>query len=80
MKRDGYSGSFSWQNRRELCDSLTIESNGKFQSVPDEVEDLIKTISTRGADFDSMALDEKQLLVDLGIFITIHIHRYINKI
>lgn len=145
MKRDGYSGSVSWQDRRELCDSLTIESNDKFQAVPDEIEDLIKTISTRGADFDSMALDEKlstlnnllenllkkngkfislkyediffgyvtenqvinlrkkthcfrhgdaqavedrkkypkeekELLVDLGVFITIHIHRYINKV
>jgi hypothetical protein len=144
MKRDGYSGNVSWQDRRELCDSLTVKSNGKFQSVPDEVEDLIITISTRGADFDSMALDErlstlnnllenllkkngkfislkyddiffgyvtenqvvdlrkkthcfrhgdaqavedrkkyskeeKELLVDLGVFITIHIHRYINK-
>lgn len=144
MKRDNYSGSVSWRDRRELCDSLTIVSNGKFQDVPNEVEDIIKVISTRSADFDSMELDErlstlnnlvehllkksgkfislnyddiffgyltekhvvdlrkkthcfrhgdkqavidrkkyseeeKKFMVDLGIFITIHIHRHLSK-
>jgi hypothetical protein len=144
MKRDGYPGKVSWQDRRDLCDALNLKSNGKFQAVPDEVDDTIRIISTRGADFDSMELDEKlstlnnllenllksngkfisldyksiffgyftenqvidfrkkthcfrhgdqqaiqdrkkyskkekELMIDLGIFIAIHIHRYTNK-
>lgn len=143
-RRDNYDDSVPWRDRRELCDSLTIVSNGKFQDVPNEVQEIIKLISTRGADFDSMEVDErlstlnnlvenllkkdgkfirldydniffgylaeehvvdlrkkthcfrhgdkqavvdrkkysdeeKKFMVDLGIFIAIHIHRHLNK-
>jgi hypothetical protein len=142
--RDNYDGSVPWRDRRELCDSLNISSNGKFQDVPNEIEETIKVISTRSADFDAMEIDEKlgllsnlienllkkdgkfrgleysdvffgyfseddvksfrtkthcfrhgddravadrkgysqrekEFLSDVGIFITVHIHRYINK-
>lgn len=58
-RREGYKGNVPWKDRRELCDSLSISSNGKFQDIPNEVEETIKTISTRGASFDSMEIDEK---------------------
>jgi hypothetical protein len=58
-RRDNYDGNVPWRDRRKLCDSLTIKSSGKFQDVPNEIEETIKSISTRNADFDSMEIDEK---------------------
>lgn len=143
-RRNDYIDSVPWRDRRELCDSLIIESHGSFQDVPDEVEETIKSISTRGIEFDAMEIDEKlgllnnllenllkkngkfitleynniffgyfndhdlkefrnkthcfrhgdpqamaarkvyshqekELLADIGIFMAVHIHRYINK-
>jgi len=58
-RRDDYDGSVPWRDRRELCDLLAISSNGKFQDIPNEIEETIKVISTRGANFDTMEIDEK---------------------
>lgn len=57
--RDNYSDSVPWKARRELCESLNITSNEKFQDIPNEVEETIKVISARGANFDAMEIDEK---------------------
>lgn len=59
QKERGDNGSVQWQARRDLCDSLTITTNTKFQLLPDEVEEKIQLISTRGAEFDSMTVDEQ---------------------
>lgn len=63
-KRDGGSGTVSWWSRRELCDELTISSENNFQTIPDEIDEKIKLISTRGADFNSMEVDEKLALLN----------------
>lgn len=64
MKRDGFSGSVRWQDRRELCDRLTITTDTIFQDLPNEIEQKIKLISARGADFDSMEVDERLALLN----------------
>ncbi|MFZ1242747.1 MAG: hypothetical protein WAQ22_01225 [Candidatus Saccharimonas sp.] len=55
----GTNGTVLWDERRNLCDTLTITSDDKFQILPNEVEDKIRLISTRGAGFDGMAVDEQ---------------------
>lgn len=59
QKQRGDNGSVQWQARRDLCDDMTIATNGKFQVLPNDVEDKIRLISTRGAEFDGMTVDEQ---------------------
>ncbi len=59
QKERGSDGTVQWRERRELCDSLTITTNAAFQLLPDDIEEKIRLISTRGAEFDGMAVDEK---------------------
>lgn len=40
------------------------EQENNFQAVPNEVEEKIRLISTRNADFDGMAIDEKLALLN----------------
>ncbi len=55
----GSDGTVQWWERRELCDNLSITTNTTFQLLPDDIEDKIRLISTRGAEFDGMTVDEK---------------------
>lgn len=55
----GSNGTVQWQERRELCDAMSITTNATFQILPTEVEDKIRLISTRGAEFDGMSVDEQ---------------------
>lgn len=59
QNKSGNNGSVAWQSRRDLCDSLSITTNTKFQLLPNEVEEKMRLISTRGAEFDGMAVDEQ---------------------
>lgn len=59
QKERGDNGSVQWQARRDLCDNLTITTSAKFRLLPDEVEEKIRLISTRGAKFDGMTVDEQ---------------------
>lgn len=59
QKDRGNNGSVQWEARRELCDSLSITTNSKFQLLPSDVEEKIRLISTRGAEFDGMTVDEQ---------------------
>lgn len=55
----GSDGTVQWWERRELCNNLSITTNTTFQLLPDDIEDKIRLISTRGAEFDGMTVDEK---------------------
>lgn len=55
----GSDGTVQWWERRELCDNLSITTNTTLQLLPDDIEDKIRLISTRGAEFDGMTVDEK---------------------
>jgi len=59
QQQRGSNGQVAWQERRELCDNLSITTSTSFQLLPTDIEDKIRLISTRGAEFDSMAVDEK---------------------
>lgn len=59
QKERGSNGTVQWMDRRELCDSLTITTNATYQLLPDDIGEKIILISTRGAEFDGMAVDEK---------------------
>lgn len=59
QKDRGNNGAVQWEARRELCDNLTITSNVKFQLLPNDIQDKIRLISTRGAEFDGMMVDEQ---------------------
>jgi hypothetical protein len=59
QKDRGTNGSVTWQSRRDLCDELSITTNTTFQLLPDDIVDKIRLISTRGAEFDGMVVDEK---------------------
>lgn len=59
QKDRGNNDSVQWGARRELCDSLLITTNSKFQLLPDDIEDKFRLISTRGAEFDGMTVNEK---------------------
>lgn len=59
QKERGNNDSVQWQARRDLCDDISITSNATFQLLPDDIEEKIRLISTRGAEFDGMAVDEK---------------------
>jgi len=59
QKERGSDGTVQWWERRELCDNLTITTNATFQLLPNDIEDKIRLISTRGAEFDGMTVDEK---------------------
>jgi hypothetical protein len=58
-KERGVDGDVLWSERRELCDNLSITSNASYQLLPDDMEEKIRLISTRNAEFDGMAVDEK---------------------
>jgi hypothetical protein len=47
------------EKMREICDKLTMTTKVEFQEIPDGIDEKIKLISTRGASFDSMKVDEK---------------------
>lgn len=59
QKERGSNGTVQWWERRELCDNLTITTNSTFQLMPNDIEEKIRLISTRGAEFDGMTVDEK---------------------
>lgn len=59
QKERGSDGTVQWWERRELCDNLSIATDISFQLLPDDIEEKIRLISTRGAEFDGMATDEK---------------------
>lgn len=59
QKERGSDGTVQWWERRELCDNLSITTNASFQLMPDDIEEKIRLISTRGAEFDGMTVDEK---------------------
>lgn len=59
QKERGSDGTVQWWERRELCDNLSITTNATFQLLPDDIEEKIRLISTRGAEFDDMMIDEK---------------------
>lgn len=59
QNKSGDNGAVAWQSRRDLCDSFTITTNSAFQVLPDDIEDKIRLISTRGAEFDAMPVNEK---------------------
>lgn len=59
QNQTGDNGSVQWQSRRDLCDDLTITTNKNFQLMPNDIEEKIRIISTRGAEFDSMTVGEK---------------------
>lgn len=59
QNKSGNNGAVAWQSRRDVCDSFTITTNSTFQLLPDDIEDKIRLISTRGAEFDGMTVDEK---------------------
>ena len=59
QSKRGPSDKVQWSERRELCDSITITSNSTFQLMPNDIEDKIKLVSTRGAEFDEMSVEEK---------------------
>ncbi len=59
QKERGSDGTVQWWERRELCDNLSITTNASFQLLPDDIEEKIRLISTRGAEFDGMAVDER---------------------
>ncbi|MCR3906682.1 MAG: hypothetical protein NUK62_06655 [Tenericutes bacterium] len=52
-------GAVKWSNRRILIDSLTIKKTVMAIDVTSKIETLIKVISTRGAEFTAMSMDEK---------------------
>lgn len=58
-KKRGTDGTVRWQERRDLCDELTITSSSSFQLLPNDIQEKIQLISTRGAEFDGMTVDEK---------------------
>lgn len=63
QKRNNYSDKIPWSDRRELLDNIEISSDKKFQSIPDPIEKKIRIISTRAADFDSMTIEERLVLL-----------------
>lgn len=52
-------GAVKWANRRSIVDSLTVKKTITAISVSKTIEKLIKEISTRGAEFAEMSIDEK---------------------
>lgn len=59
QKVRGSDGTVQWSERRELCDNLSITTNSTYQLLPDDIEEKIRLISTRKAEFDGMTVDEK---------------------
>lgn len=59
QKKRGSNGTVQWRERRKLCDNLAITTNTTFQLLPNDIADRIRLISTREAEFDGMAVDEK---------------------
>jgi len=54
-----YKNEVKWADRRKLIDSLKIVKIATKISIKPKIEKLITDISTRGADFTAMAIDEK---------------------
>ena len=53
------NGNVKWEHRRLLIDSLSVMKKDTIITIEEEVDELIKNISTRSAKFEHMATDEK---------------------
>lgn len=58
IERDGYSGKVAWADRSVFVENLKFIKKNK-QKVSDDVAKTLKIVSTRGAEFNNMSLDEK---------------------
>lgn len=58
IKEKGYNGSVSWDARRQYVKALNFVKIEKF-NVSDDINKILKDISTRSANFREMELDEK---------------------
>lgn len=57
--RDNYSGTVTWAERRKLVNELEFIKKDNFQQIEEELSKKIQMISTRGAEFDNMTLEER---------------------
>lgn len=57
--RDNYSSTVAWSERRKLVNELEFIKKGNFQQIEEELSKKIQMISTRGAEFDNMTIEEK---------------------
>ncbi len=58
IERDGYNGKVAWKDREIFVDNLKFIKKDKYE-ISDKTSNILKTISTRGAEFNSMSADEK---------------------
>lgn len=58
IERDGYNGKVSWKDRRIFVNNLKFIKNNKY-TVSEDIIKILKIVSTRGAEFNNMTLDEK---------------------
>lgn len=58
IEKNGYSGKVAWVDRRGYVENLKFIKKDKYE-VSDDVAKTLKIVSTRGAEFNNMSLDEK---------------------
>ena len=58
IERDGYSGKVAWADRSIFVENLKFIKKNKYR-VSDNAAKTLKIVSTRGAEFNNMSLDEK---------------------
>lgn len=54
-----FSGTVSWEKRRQFINELKFTKKNNTQIMIDDLKSKILLISTRGADFDGMPFDEQ---------------------
>ncbi len=57
--KHNYSGAVAWADRRTLINQLVFEIKNDFQPLEEDIKIIIQKISTRGAEFDEMPIDER---------------------
>lgn len=58
IDRDGYDGRVAWKDRRIFVENLNFKKKDKYK-LSNSLSKSLKEVSTRGADFNAMQLDEK---------------------